>query len=78
MTEEQTKPFLWSWSELENALGIFESNHGPKIMRIIIDSRHALEGDLFVAAEYFLSLWYCHRIVSRDRRAAPIKAFDHG
>ena len=49
MTEEQTKPFLWSWSELENALGIFESNHGPKIMRIIIDSRHAIEGDLFVA-----------------------------
>ena len=49
MTEERTKTFLWSWSELEKALGIYESNQGPEIMRIIIDSRHALEGDLFVA-----------------------------
>ncbi len=49
MTEEREKTFLWTWLELAEALGVAADGQGPKINRIIIDSRHALEGDLFVA-----------------------------
>ena len=50
MTSETYKNnTLWTWSELATALKIDNLDSGPGVCRVIIDSRHAREGDLFIA-----------------------------
>ena len=50
MTEEQEKNTpLWSWSELTQALNLKDDTGSANVHRVIVDSRQARPGDLFVA-----------------------------